>query len=138
MTFLYYIKNSLKNLNNFKGRARRSEYWYYQLGVLLFILLPLISVLIIAGVDKEIVKSIGVIVHGLLSISVTIRRLHDTDRSGWCFLLNLIPIIGGILLFIFMCQRGTIGENRFGKDPKSDEKKSLNIVDENKPLSSVE
>lgn len=138
MTFSYYIKNSLKNLNNFKGRARRSEYWYYRLGVLLFILLPLISVLVIARVDREIVNFIGVIVHALLIISVTIRRLHDTDRSGWWFLLNLIPIIGEILLFIFMCQKGTIGENRFGKDPKSDEKKSLNIVDENKSLSSVE
>lgn len=90
------------------------------------------------GVDNEIVKLICNIIHPLLIISITVRRLHDTDRSGWWVLLILIPIIGDIVLLIFLCQKGTEGENRFGKDPKSDDKMSLNVADEHEPLSSVE
>ena len=96
---------------------------------------PLIAGLTLAGVDKEIVNSICVIVHGLLTISVTIRRLHDTDRSGWWYLLNFIPIIGDIVLLIFMCQKGTEGENRFGKDPKSEDERSLIVAGEHEPAS---
>ncbi|EHA0861479.1 DUF805 domain-containing protein [Salmonella enterica] len=135
LTFSYCFKNPLKNLNNFKDRTRRREYWYYRLGVLSFIMFPLIAGLILAGVDKEIVNSICVIVHGLLTISVTIRRLHDTDRSGWWYLLNFIPIIGDIVLLIFMCQKGTEGENRFGKDPKSEDERSLIVAGEHEPAS---
>lgn len=135
LTFSYCFKNPLKNLTNFNGRTRRREYWYYRLGVLSFIILPLTVGLLLAGTDKEIVKSICVIVHGLLTISVTFRRLHDTDRSGWWYLLNFIPIIGDIALLIFMCQKGTEGENRFGKDPKSEDKSSLNVAGEQELVS---
>lgn len=128
LTFSYCFKNSLKNLNNFKGRTRRREYWYYRLGVLSFIILPIIAGLTLSGIDKEIVRSICVIVHGLLTISVTIRRLHDTERAGWWYLLNFIPIIGDIALLIFMCQKGTEGENRFGRDPKTEDESSLNVA----------
>lgn len=135
LTFSYCFKNPLKNLNNFKGRTRRREYWYYRLGVLSFIILPLVAGLILARVAPETVNSICVIIHGLLTISVTFRRLHDTDRSGWWYLLNFIPIIGDIVLFIFMCQKGTQGENRFGKDPKSEDERSLNLAGEHEPAS---
>lgn len=138
LTFSYCFKNPLKNLTNFNGRTRRREYWYYRLGVVLFIILPLAATVLLGGVDNEIVKLICNIIHPLLIISITVRRLHDTDRSGWWVLLILIPIIGDIVLLIFLCQKGTEGENRFGKDPKSDDKMSLNVADEHEPLSSVE
>lgn len=138
LTFSYCFKNPLKNLTNFNGRTRRREYWYYRLGVVLFIILPLAAAVLLGGVDNEIVKLICNIIHPLLIISITVRRLHDTDRSGWWVLLILIPIIGDIVLLIFLCQKGTEGENRFGKDPKSDDKRSLNVADEHEPLSSVE
>jgi uncharacterized membrane protein YhaH (DUF805 family) len=54
------------------------------------------------------------------SIAVTVRRLHDTDRSGWWFLIQLIPIVGGIILLVFVCLEGTRGPNRFGADPKQE------------------
>jgi uncharacterized membrane protein YhaH (DUF805 family) len=55
----------------------------------------------------------------LPSIAVTVRRLHDTDRSGWWILLGFIPIIGGIILLVFYVLEGTRGPNRFGPDPKA-------------------
>ncbi|WP_410750975.1 DUF805 domain-containing protein [Citrobacter sp. U14242] len=118
LTFSYCFKNPLKNLTNFNGRTRRREYWYYRLGVLFFIILPLAVGLLLTGTDIELAQFIWMAVHILLITSITARRLHDTDRSGWWILLGLIPIIGDIVLFIFLCQKGTIGENRFGKDPK--------------------
>ncbi|QCT89759.1 DUF805 domain-containing protein [Escherichia sp. E4742] len=117
LTFSYCFQNPLKNLTNFNGRTRRREYWFYRLGVVLFIIVPLAAVLLLGGMDKEIAKLICRIIHILLVISITVRRLHDIDRSGWWILLVLIPIIGDIALLIFMCQKGTEGENRFGKDP---------------------
>lgn len=54
----------------------------------------------------------------LPNLAVSIRRLHDTDRSGFWVLLNLIPVIGWIVLIIFYCKEGTSGTNRFGNDPK--------------------
>ena len=55
----------------------------------------------------------------LPSIAVAVRRLHDTDRSGWWILLGFIPIIGGIVLLVFYVLEGTQGPNRFGPDPKA-------------------
>jgi uncharacterized membrane protein YhaH (DUF805 family) len=52
------------------------------------------------------------------SLAVTVRRLHDQDKSGWLVLLPLIPLVGGIILLVFMLLEGTQGPNRFGPDPK--------------------
>jgi uncharacterized membrane protein YhaH (DUF805 family) len=56
---------------------------------------------------------------GLLlpNLAVTARRLHDIDRSAWWILIMLVPIVGAIILFMFMCLRGTFGLNRFGPEP---------------------
>jgi uncharacterized membrane protein YhaH (DUF805 family) len=63
---------------------------------------------------------VGIILLAFLipSIAVQVRRFHDQDKSGWFILLGLIPYIGGIILFVFMCIEGTRGPNRFGPDPK--------------------
>jgi uncharacterized membrane protein YhaH (DUF805 family) len=55
----------------------------------------------------------------LPTIAVTVRRLHDTDRTGWWILLGFIPVIGGIVLLVFYVLEGTRGPNRYGPDPKS-------------------
>ena len=54
-------------------------------------------------------------------IALSIRRLHDTDRSGWWFLINFVPLIGGLVFFVFTLLEGTRGDNRFGPDPKAGE-----------------
>jgi uncharacterized membrane protein YhaH (DUF805 family) len=53
------------------------------------------------------------------SLAVTVRRLHDTNRSGWWVLISLLPLVGALVLFIFMLLNGTAGANRFGSDPKN-------------------
>jgi len=52
-------------------------------------------------------------------IAVSVRRLHDTDRSGWWLLIGLIPLIGAIVLLVFMVQDGKLGQNKFGSNPKA-------------------
>ena len=106
---------ALKKYATFQGRARRKEYW-------LFFLLYLICYMIAFFIDiatGTLIIFTSIVVLGLLvpAISVSVRRLHDTDRSGWFFLLGFVPIVGLVLL-IFFCLDGTAGENRFGPDPK--------------------
>jgi uncharacterized membrane protein YhaH (DUF805 family) len=96
MTFTQAIASGFQNYVNFNGRAARSEFWYW------FLFTVLVS--IAAGLGD-----------GVLAVSI--RRLHDLDRSGWWYLLIFIPLIGLIVLLVWYCTRGTVGSNRFGPDP---------------------
>ncbi|MEA2950467.1 MAG: hypothetical protein QOI40_5797 [Alphaproteobacteria bacterium] len=118
MSFTQAIANGFQNYVNFSGRAARSEFWYW------FLFAILVS--IVAGIiDAVLFSSSGLSpVSGLIGLAlilpglaVSVRRLHDLDRSGWWILLGLIPLIGGIILLVWDCMRGTIGPNRFGPDP---------------------
>ncbi len=104
----------------FKGRARRREYW-------MFYLFSIISAIIITVLDLFIGIKVGeygilTIIFGLIlfipTLSVAVRRLHDVDKSGWMMFISLIPIIGGIWLLILFVTSGTIGDNKYGSDPK--------------------
>ena len=106
----------------FEGRARRKEYWF-------FVLFNIIIAMILAIIDSTIgtlnpetgvgllsgVYSLAVLIP---TIAVAIRRLHDTDRSGWWLLILLVPIIGGLVLLVFFVLDGTPGSNQFGPNPK--------------------
>ena len=54
------------------------------------------------------------------TLAVVVRRLHDTDRSGWWILIALIPLVGAIVLLVFLILKGNEGDNRFGPDPKAE------------------
>lgn len=106
----------------FSGRARRKEYW-------MFFLFNLIISIMLAVVDKmtgSFVEDVGMgIFEGIYSlaiivpsIAVSVRRLHDTDRSGWWLLIGLIPLIGAIVLLVFMVQDSKPGHNQYGPNPK--------------------
>ena len=104
--------NCLVNFFNGKGRARRKEYWIFNLvNYLIFIMLFLLIE------DKAIALIFNTIMF-IPSITVSCRRMHDTDRSAWWMLIGIIPILGTIILIIFFCLSGTRGRNRFGNDPK--------------------
>lgn len=111
MDFSTAIKTCLSKFIDFTGRAQRSEYWYF----FLFSFLLQLVVDIVAGGDF----ASGVITLGLLipSLAAGARRLHDTGRSGWWQLLWILPIIGWIILLVFMVKRGDEGENDYGYDP---------------------
>lgn len=126
----YYTKGFTDHYADFTGRARRAAYWYFQLFHILVVLactIPLI-VATAAGTD-ELWTSIAMaplvlyaLGSALPSIAITVRRLHDTNRSGWWYLLTVIPIvnyIGGIVLFVFLVLEGTPATNAFGPNPKA-------------------
>ena len=94
----------------FEGRAARSEFWW-------FVLFGILGNGLLAAVSQILGGLFGLAIL-LPSIAIAVRRLHDVDRSGWWYLLVLIPLIGGlILIFAFFIHRGTVGPNRFGPDP---------------------
>jgi uncharacterized membrane protein YhaH (DUF805 family) len=108
------IRQQIANVLTFNGRASRSAYWWYALALLIVdVVLQIISG--VAGSSAlAVLVSLILIVVGLSGLSVGIRRLHDTDKSGWWILIGLIPIIGTIILIVFLCTPGTPGPNRFG------------------------
>ena len=117
----YYLK-VLKNYAVFDGRARRKEYWLFVLfNVLVVIVLSIVDHLL-GTYDKEteagLIGSIYSLAVIIPSIAVSIRRLHDTDKSGWWLLLHLIPLFGSLVLLIFFILDSQKETNRFGINPK--------------------
>ena len=122
MNMLEAVTVGLRKYAEFNGRARRSEYWWFYLAYFMS--------LILLGAIGEILTSpnfqnyalgtlAAIIILGALlpMLAVEVRRLHDIDKSGWNILWFSIPIVGFILRIIWLCRRGTVGDNRFGPDP---------------------
>lgn len=112
MNFSESVSTCLKKYFVFEGRASRSEYWWFQL-----IVSP--SYFISEVLDNEIsFFFLGITLLTLIpAISVGVRRLHDTNRSGFFLLISFIPFIGGLILLFLLIPVGTKGKNRFGPDP---------------------
>jgi uncharacterized membrane protein YhaH (DUF805 family) len=116
----WYIE-VLKKYAVFSGRARRKEYWFFALfNVIIIFVLTVIDMS--AGL-YDVVADIGLL-SGLYSlavllpsIAVTVRRLHDIDRTGWWLLIVFIPVIGVIVLLVFAVLESTPGSNRYGPNP---------------------
>lgn len=118
----WYVK-VLRQYVNFEGRARRRELWMFALfnGIFSVILAVIDNVLGLTvgrfGI-LGLIYGIGVL---LPALGVDVRRLHDTDRSGWWILIGLIPIIGAIVLIVFFVQDSQPGPNQHGPNPKEPE-----------------
>lgn len=119
---MHWYLEVLKKYATFEGRARRKEYWFFQL-------FNVLAVLVLALVDGAtgtfsaeaglgLLSGLYVLAILVPSIAVTVRRLHDTDRSGWWFLIGFVPLIGGLVLLVFALLDSTPGANRFGTNPK--------------------
>jgi uncharacterized membrane protein YhaH (DUF805 family) len=118
MTFFEAISSGFRNYVGFSGRASRSEFWYWILfTVLVSIVTSIIDLEVLSSSSISPFSSIWSLVTFLPSLAMGVRRLHDTDRSGWWWLLSFIPLIGIIVLIVFWCSAGTRGPNRFGLDP---------------------
>ena len=116
--FLFYFTKCLKNYTNFTGRARRKEFWMFvAVNCAVSIILS-----ILGGIISSWIGSIISMIYGLAivvpAIAVGVRRLHDIGKSGWLYLLGLIPFIGAVILIIWACKPGDTGENEYGPDPK--------------------
>lgn len=104
------------NYCNFSGRSSRSEYWWFYL----FTFLLGIVINILSFSLGEFMTVVGWIVDIALllpSLGLAVRRLHDTDRSGWWLLIGLIPIVGIIILIVFFCQDSQMYPNEYGPVP---------------------
>lgn len=112
---------AIKKYAVFRGRSRRKEYWYFVLFVVIIsVVLSLIDVAIgtsTAG-GGGLLSTLFSLAILIPSIAALVRRLHDTDRSGWWFFLSFVPIIGAIVLIVFAAQDSSAGTNRFGANPK--------------------
>lgn len=116
MDFGGAIKSGFQNYFNFKDRASRSEFWWWTLFVFLSGIAANILDGILTGGDRQALAGLLNLVLLIPSISITTRRLHDVDRSGWWQLIAL-TIFGLIPLLYWECKKGSDGGNRFGSDP---------------------
>jgi uncharacterized membrane protein YhaH (DUF805 family) len=105
----------LKKYAEFTGRARRSEFWYFVLFNFIIAIALNIVGYIISTMALSFIYGLAVLVPG---IAVSVRRLHDTGRSGWWLLLSLIPVVGTIVLIVFCVEDSKPGENEYGPNPK--------------------
>jgi uncharacterized membrane protein YhaH (DUF805 family) len=114
----------LRRYAEFSGRSQRKEYWmFFLFQVIVVVVLGIIEGMLgltgmVAGAYGPLTMLfwLAVLIPG---IAVGIRRLHDTDRSGWWLLLAFVPLVGAIVLLVFFVSDGTHGPNRFGPDPKN-------------------
>lgn len=112
----------LKQYAVFKGRARRKEYWFFILFNLIASLLLTLVDFMTGSLDTELgmgllsgLYSLAILIP---SLAVTVRRLHDTGRTGWWLLIGLIPLIGAIVLLVFMLLDSQPNDNEYGANPK--------------------
>jgi uncharacterized membrane protein YhaH (DUF805 family) len=112
----------LKKYVDFSGRAQRAEYWFFSLFyVLFFIALTIVDGIVglfSAEIGMGLLGGLFILAMIIPSIAVSIRRLHDTSRSGWWILISLVPLIGAIILLVFYCLDSTPGTNAYGPNPK--------------------
>lgn len=113
---MHWFTDVLKKYAVFSGRARRKEYW-------MFVLFNFIIAIVLAIVDA--VAGASGVISGLYtlamlipSLAVGVRRLHDTGRSGWWLLIALVPLVGGIILLVFLASEGEQTPNAHGPNPK--------------------
>lgn len=129
MTFGQAIKTNFSKYVTFSGRAQRSEFWWWVLFIFVAnIVLTWVDIALFGTTevgdgsfsgqtDTPIFSGLFGLATLLPSISVTVRRLHDTNRSGWWYWLALIPLIGIIVLIVWWATEGTRGQNKYGDDP---------------------
>ena len=115
MTFLDSIETCFKKSFQIKGRASKSEFWW-------FTLFYFIAIFLLAMINETLAITFLLIILPA-SICVTVRRLHDQDKSGFFYFIGIIPYVGGLILLFMCAMDGTKGKNKFGSSPLKKSKK---------------
>ncbi len=108
----------LKKYTAFDGRSRRAEYWHFVLfNFIISLIINFSSILIGKNISLAITVLFALLII-IPTLAVSVRRLHDTGKSGWWLLIGLIPIIGAICIIVLMCIDSNPGDNKYGPNPK--------------------
>jgi uncharacterized membrane protein YhaH (DUF805 family) len=108
------IRLQIENVVNFEGRASLSAYWWYALALIIVDFVLEMFSFAVGSLPLTLLIDLVLFGVGLSGLSVAVRRMHDTDKSGWLLLLGLIPFVGWVIVLIFMLLPGTPNQNRFG------------------------
>jgi len=133
MSFTDSVRTCLRKYGDFSGRARPAEYWFWLLAVeaanlLVFVALILPALITMDPVTQEpgVLGALGMVLWVVIALATVVptlaaavRRLHDTGRSGWFYLLSFIPFVGGIIVLVLLVLPGEPGTNQFGPDPRA-------------------
>ena len=107
--FLDAVKLFFKNYTNFRTRSRRSEYWW------VWLFCTAVSALLGALLPE--IASLWTLAVLIPNIALAVRRLHDIGKSGWWYLINLIPVVGQIIFLVLAC-KDSVEDNQWGPNPK--------------------
>ena len=127
MDFQRALRSFWKRYRDFRGRSRRSEYWFIQLFLVVTNIAVAIIDLALMGWDADrfianggggIVGLVWILVTIVPALAVLVRRLHDTGKSGWWALVGFLPLVGAVVLLVFTVTDSSPGENKFGLSPK--------------------
>lgn len=133
MNMMEAVKSVYSNYAKFSGRARRAEYWWFYLFYLIvYLVLGVVDSLLFgttttgdgsfsASTDTPILSGIFALGSLIPNLAVGVRRLHDINRRGWWLLIALIPLVGIIILIVWLAKAGDKGANQYGGDPISGE-----------------
>lgn len=117
MTFSEAVQDGFSKYVQFSGRSSRSAYWYWYLfQILVYVAASIVDMILGIYPVLAVVASLAIL---LPSLGITFRRLHDTGRSGWWLLIWILPIIGFIVILVFMLT-GSDGPNKYGAGPDTD------------------
>jgi uncharacterized membrane protein YhaH (DUF805 family) len=127
MGFGEAVATCFRKYVDFQGRARRSEFWFFRLFIVLVYVAMFVTVVALSAGHQPHTPNIpaGIALTAFMifllavflpDLAVSVRRLHDVGHSGWMYLIAFVPF-GAIVLLVFFCQEGTRGDNRYGADP---------------------
>lgn len=131
MSFAEAVRSVYGKYATASGRASRSEYWWFQLFLLIALVVWYLAFVVAFVLDSTLggLVAIGLLVFYLASflpaLGVTVRRLHDSDKSGWWILIAFIPYVGALILLVFMVLSGTPGYNRYGPPPEGSNTRTM-------------
>ncbi|MCX5193262.1 DUF805 domain-containing protein [Streptomyces sp. NBC_00249] len=113
---VHYYVDVIKRYADFSGRARRQEYWMFVLcSIPIMVLLLVLDFALGSYPVLFYVYNLAVF---LPTLGLSVRRLHDTGRSGWWYLVSIIPFVGWIAMIVLMAIEGDAGPNAYGPSPK--------------------
>lgn len=115
MDMIERYKKAMRLYADFSGRATRSDFWLFTLAlILLLISASFVELIVLGNLTGGLIAGLINLLHIVPALAISVRRLHDTGKSGWWLLLMFVPVIGTITLLVFYCTKSDPAPNRYG------------------------